>query len=1343
MEDCLHKMDDGFSTLSMQLKNIAEGLEEQKRRVQLVEEQEQQVSENLSVLKKQQHVTRNISEQAVGAAQELKENLEAFKTTQKSTLETLSTTQKAVSTRVRTVEDVQIRMKGDIRRVTARIEATTVTPEIHSNIYFPERSEWFTGRTHELQQMHGFPNESVEASRTLVLYGLGGSGKTSLAIEHAYQRQSFYPGGVLWVSADSEAAFEDSIAGIARDFGVVDVDFKTTYHRLLKWLQGIKQRWLMVVDNVDQEDIPSHLASLLSGSWKDHACGHVIVTSRRSYTEIGELFGKPNMETLEVGCFSEEDALEFLQKRTKRPNHPAMTDLLEELGFLPLAVEQAAAYLVSVKQCTIPEYVEAFKTLRLKHISKKRARAAATAHSKERLAVHTTYRMNFDCVSHDSEEMGLGPTATIVMKVAAYLSPDDIPVEVINLGCPQVDNELAEALNMPTTRAEVLAILTRFSLFHMNQDRTVSVHRLVQEVMRYDDTPSEKQFYMQCGMRMLNQALRNTVCPNDIIEGQVDSGDLNLWGKLARNACSLRDHLLQQITSGVDEDFIRNLEFANLCYQASIFLSISQRQAEAFTAQIEKNTIMISLTRIDKPNTDYLHLIKIPILEKDRKMLQAKMSAALEETSEVASESEKVAELQENLAVIATKECHFPDAIRHLSCAIMAAKNNEVQAKLFSARSQCYLNVGDFENALSDAEKCIEIEPMSWEGHFQRAHALANLHDEMGASFCYCAGLVSASVAAHIHPPCNLLHNIKVLYPIVVYQLIQNSEDLTKSISSLEAWKHTTLIMKRGHYSIGLVPAKSLHLVGIEDGVFVSVGNLQGYPKENLTMHFENITFPETCAELTIPNTITASFYRCNFSNGLKACEDFPKCQGGKGCRGKAPMSCLEYAKLKAPANFTEHICVGFAGFAAIFVQAGARAEIVRCRINGAGGAGLAVSGEGSSARIIDSVISKCRTNGLDVRSGGKLEAISNFIENNRLHGVCVGGDMADESEEKVSCLLKENDIRSNHLEGVFVQRQCDDTVSLCVQGNIISHNGKSGVALETGSITLVANRIFENWAWGTMAHGVKSLLISDNELYQNKCGAIRLGMACNSSVFIDRNTIRDHTGPAIFDEEFRGYIKGRELCLPEENSRPSVPVVTDNNLLRNNDMGFQHPSEVYHQKVGNQCSQCGCSGPDLKRCSRCKHAMYCSRACQKKHWLIHGPMCKMLQEEYSVVLDLAKDTVRWKGQVIIRTFHPNLKGIQQGPKPDRQSSNRFIVKIQNVGEYSSEDPKGMLTLYDQSTDVDIHFHNTSLYSILMECGILGQNKITGKKIYCWANFEQNGRKLRIMTDSLAPVQTW
>jgi len=111
-------------------------------------------------------------------------------------------------------------------------------------------------------------------------------------------------------------------------------------------------------------------------------------------------------------------------------------------------------------------------------------------------------------------------------------------------------------------------------------------------------------------------------------------------------------------------------------------------------------------------------------------------------------------------------------------------------------------------------------------------------------------------------------------------------------------------------------------------------------------------------------------------------------------------------------------------------------------------------------------------------------------------------------------------------------------------------------------------------------------------------------------------------------------------------------------------------------------------------------------------------------------------------GNVSHRTFGTHLKGIGEGPKPERNSRKTFIVKFQTAGLNSH--PLQLLTTYDQSLTIDCRVQSPEIFNLIMECGVLGAlHKLTSKKVFLLAMFAERGKKLTVFLDRLAPYQEW
>jgi predicted ATPase len=196
----------------------------------------------------------------------------------------------------------------------------------------PAPRDPFVGRTRELATLH----EAFDAGQRLVtLVGLGGSGKTRLALQHA-RTSARTSGGVYWVDL-ADAHDEDGVlAGLARTLGAKpQQDPATELGQLLQ----VRSPCLVVFDNVEQVVVP--FATTLR-RWLDAAPGlQVLVTSRLPTGLQGE-------RVLSIGSLDEADATSLFRLRAEAvgasvPDSGAVGELVRLLDGLPLAIELAAA----------------------------------------------------------------------------------------------------------------------------------------------------------------------------------------------------------------------------------------------------------------------------------------------------------------------------------------------------------------------------------------------------------------------------------------------------------------------------------------------------------------------------------------------------------------------------------------------------------------------------------------------------------------------------------------------------------------------------------------------------------------------------------------------------------------------------------------------------------------------------------------------------------------------------------------------------------------------------------------------------------------------------------------
>jgi hypothetical protein len=190
------------------------------------------------------------------------------------------------------------------------------------------------------------------------IFGLGGVGKTQVALQLAYWTKKYQPEfSVFWVSALSNATFEQDFTAMARilpiQSGGEDDDPKESVRRYLS--SEAAGPWLLVVDNADDRDILFGSADMPGGISEylpESDDGLTLFTTRSREVAVSVA----RSDVIELHAMDLPEATDYLEKLLFRGSNSRAAELLKELSYLPLAITQAAAYL-NTTQVSIPEYL--------------------------------------------------------------------------------------------------------------------------------------------------------------------------------------------------------------------------------------------------------------------------------------------------------------------------------------------------------------------------------------------------------------------------------------------------------------------------------------------------------------------------------------------------------------------------------------------------------------------------------------------------------------------------------------------------------------------------------------------------------------------------------------------------------------------------------------------------------------------------------------------------------------------------------------------------------------------------------------------------------------------------
>lgn len=386
--------------------------------------------------------------------------------------------------------------------VTARRTATQkprfpgTLPSIWNIPY--NRNPNFIGRVQLLDGLRTALASGRPAALTQVMTGLGGVGKTQIVVEYAYRFATEYE-VVWWIRAEEATKLAVDYAALASELELPEKDASEQLEpearpsmivkAVRRWLRQ-NGGWLLIFDNVQgSTDVRNYLPQ---GS-----TGHVIVTSRNPNWQ--------GMSPLPVDLMERNESVNFLLKRTRLVEEQAASSLAEVLGDLPLALEQAGAY-IEETNCSISEYLNLFAMYSQELLTR-----ATGADYQETVA--TTWKVSFEEVKKKS------PAAEDLLSLCAFLGPDEIPLQVLisSKGSQHLPGSLAKAIEDPMAFNDVVASLRRYSLVKVSEDRLLSVHRLVQAVGRARLTEEDRKDWAEIAVLLLSEAF------------QFDSDDLRTW----------------------------------------------------------------------------------------------------------------------------------------------------------------------------------------------------------------------------------------------------------------------------------------------------------------------------------------------------------------------------------------------------------------------------------------------------------------------------------------------------------------------------------------------------------------------------------------------------------------------------------------------------------------------------------------------------------------------------------------------------------------------------------------------------------------------------------------------
>jgi tetratricopeptide (TPR) repeat protein len=409
-------------------------------------------------------------------------------------------------------------IKALIKELSAKVDTLTIKDKREKGITRTQNLPYFSigGLFKGREDLFGRLESALGAGKTTAItqvqaiHGLGGIGKTRLAVEYAWRAlENGQYTAVFFVVAETEGSLHTNLAALASP-ALLDLPEQNSAEQpiiveaVLAEL-GRRADWLMIFDNVDSDEAAGRLHKQVLPRL---AGGNVLITSRRSNwpDEVADL---------SIDKLDEADAAAYLLEKTEGKRAKSAEDealakeIARELDGLPVALEQAAAY-VCQRRIGFGAYLKDFKESREKVLSWYKGEVnypvavlAAWETTKERL----------------------GPCEQGILGMAAFLGPEAIPAGLFESQAKRIEEsaglvleETAAELKIEEGEIDVrdlLAELADWSMINLAEE-SFTMHRLVQDSIRLSIPEDRRKTWAKLALELVNQHIPSDPPPNDV-----------------------------------------------------------------------------------------------------------------------------------------------------------------------------------------------------------------------------------------------------------------------------------------------------------------------------------------------------------------------------------------------------------------------------------------------------------------------------------------------------------------------------------------------------------------------------------------------------------------------------------------------------------------------------------------------------------------------------------------------------------------------------------------------------------------------------------------------------------
>jgi parallel beta-helix repeat protein len=901
------------------------------------------------------------------------------------------------------------------------------------------------------------------------------------------------------------------------------------------------------------------------------------------------------------------------------------------------------------------------------------------------------------------------------MNACTFFNGNEIEEELINVGTPAVEDvAYCKRVSSPLGPRQVLKLLTDFSLFtYVEAHRSVSTHRLVQELVRESLNPESKAESFTDAVRMLSYAFSECPSPISLVSSNESNGeeqniaisDLSnspsqfyMWSKFCMHShhlCRNMENLL------VTLDLVWFPETAKILYECAVHLSANYKQEEAKRILNIAYRILdwLPLARYEtveeNVSNNSLFPLSIPLPKSFQVLIKRccmppfPSLPALTETPgglDLDDLKQNIEELRRE-GKKSFNENRYIEALDAYSSAIDLAQdcNSAFDPLLLTNRATVFIKLGQYEDALKDANDYITRRPDCWRGYARKALALDGLNEK-----------VSAEIAAALA----FYHKRAIFSNFSPFK--KSFLDLQKRIFICDYVNelHEAIFSNRAETGVSMILVLGSKEYILNSDTLVKPWNhciLVGTKKNCSVSLKSDYNIPLLKCRL-----INLSFYL-----------------------NKSQLRCLSGSIVKVlNCNFTSF----FGELPAVATKGDFNAE--QCNFTSSNDIGLLCVGSGK-ADVVDCSFSNNGKAGLEVSKGATLIVKSSRICNNGCNGLQI-------LESKTSkCVAVDCDIDHNCNAGIVMIYSKNVTLIR----NSIFGNDECGIFMVNSEANVGENNVFDNDLWGIWSQSNSWCNISMNRVFRNKAGGVRVGYRAAGKEFpqsvVKQNNVYDNVGPGFVEDVNSFEVlpwalgKNEDLMKSYFTSPNSLKSARFQDNEEHNNKGSENVSKLNLSVP--YCSSCRLDCTP-KICKKCFTTAYCGKKCKRNHWPKHETICKVLRKKSSYLITSME---RVEYDITKQVDGRKENGPNESVRP-RRKGRRFDVKVHTVVSQHCFS----LVLCDRNRQLHERFDNKVIKELVKEFGVLCEQKGLEKKLFFHCLLEDNGQ-LRLFTNTFPKFQSW